>query len=111
MTNSEKIQLEIEKQINAGFNAGEIRQNLLLQHYTDTEINEGLKRRPAPAASQQSNHKFGLLSFLVSVFFIVKGFMNMGKYPSGSFGYTLGIIFILLGIAGVIIKGVDMARR
>lgn len=111
MTNQEKIRIEIEKQINAGFNAQEIRQNLLLQNFTNSEINDGLKRMPAAAASEKPTHKFGVLSLLLSVFFIIRGIMYMNKYPSGHFSYTLGIIFILLGTAGFIIKGVDMARR
>jgi hypothetical protein len=111
MTNQEKIQIEIEKQINAGFNAKEIRQNLLLQNFTDSEINEGLKKTPATPASENSTQKFGVLSLLLSVFFIIRGIMYMNKYPAGDFSYTLGIIFILLGTAGFIIKGVDIARR
>jgi hypothetical protein len=111
MTNSEKIQLEIEKQINAGFSAKEIRENLLLQNFTNTEINEGLKRMPAPSASEKPTQKFGILSLLISVFFIINGMMRMSKNPSGSFLYTWGIILICVGIVGVIWKGLDVVRK
>jgi hypothetical protein len=111
MTNQEKIQLEIEKQINAGFNASEIRQNLLLQNFTNTEINEGLRRTPSAPAAEKSTHKFGVLSLLVSVFFIINGFTRIAKNPSGSMLHTWGIILIIAGTVGVIWKGIDMSRK
>lgn len=61
--------------------------------------------------SEKPNQMFGLLSLLLSLFFIIRGIMYVNKYPSGNFSHTLGIIFILLGVTGFIIKGVGIAKR
>jgi hypothetical protein len=111
MTNAEKIRMEIEKQINAGFTADEIRQNLLIQQFSTAEINEGLKRIPASAVRDKSSSKTGFVSILVSIFFIISGSMRMNSSPSGSTLYTWGIILISVGVVGVIWKSYDAFRR
>jgi hypothetical protein len=81
----------------------------LLQNFSNSEINDGLKRMPAAAAaSEKSTNKFGVWSLLISVFFIIKGIMYLGK---GRFQQTLGIVFLVLGMVGLVIKGIDMAKR
>jgi protein-S-isoprenylcysteine O-methyltransferase Ste14 len=112
MTNPEKINLEIDKQINAGFQPSEIRQNLLGLNFTEAEINEAFKSRNITAkATAKSSSQTSVVSLLISVFFIISGFMRMGNHSSGSMLYNWGIILVLVGIAGVVIKGIDLAKR
>jgi hypothetical protein len=111
MTNIERIHIEIEKQVNAGFSAEEIRQNLLLQQYSTAEINEGLKRVPASAAPEKSSSKTGFVSILISVFFIISGSMRMNSEPSGSTLHTWGIILVIVGVVGVVWKSYDAFRK
>jgi hypothetical protein len=109
MTNQEKIRIEIEKQINAGFNVQEIRENLLLQNFSNAEINESLKGMPAAASPEKQPHKFGILSLLLSLFFVVKGIIYMSN--GSEVRKMLGLVFLLLGLAGFIIKSVSIARK
>lgn len=111
MTNTERIRIEIEKQINAGFTVDEIRQNLLLQNLPMAEINEGLKRIPASATPNKSSSGTGFVSILISIFFIISGSMRMNNSPSGSTLYTWGIVLISVGVVGVIWKSYDAFRR
>ena len=112
MSNADNITIEIEKQINAGFTSYEIKQNLLAQNFTAQEIEQGLKQyRAAFGRAPKSSGKFGILSFLVSVFFIIKGILNLSSAPSGSMLYIWGFVLLGVGLAGVIWKGIDMSRR
>ena len=112
MTNSDMITIEIEKQINAGFTSSEIKQNLLAQNFTSQEIEQGLKQyRAAFGRAPKSSGKFGILSFLISIYFIIKGLININTAPSGSIIYVWGFIMLFAGLAGAIWKGIDMSRR
>ena len=112
MTNSEKIYIDIDKQIEAGFSGAEIKQNLLSQNYTAQEIEQAFRQRKVDGAKvANSSGKVGVLSLLVSVFFIIKGMINMGRGPSGSLIFTWGLIMLVLGIVGVVWKSIDMSRR
>jgi hypothetical protein len=112
MTNNDRLTIEIDKQINAGFTSSEIKQNLLAQNFTAQEIEQGLKQyRAAFGRSPKSSARFGILSVLVSVFFIINGSMRISSTQPGSILHTWGIILLCAGILGVIWKGIDMARR
>jgi len=108
MTNTNDIRLEIDKQIAAGFTADEIRKNLMSQQYSSEEITTAMKQAPAAAKEKSS---IGVVSLLVSVYFIFNGIMKMNKYPSGSVIYVFGIVMLCAGIGGLIFKLVDMSRR
>lgn len=112
MTNSEKIYVDIDKQIEAGFTGAEIKKNLLSQNYTAHEIEQAFRQRKVEGATKpKSSSGVGIVSLLVSVYFIFKGMVNIGRAPSGSFLFTWGLIMLILGVAGVIWKGIDMSRR
>jgi hypothetical protein len=112
MTNSEKISIDIDKQVAAGFTGAEIKKNLLSQNYTALEIEQAFRQRKIDGASKpKPSGGVGILSLLVSVFFIIKGMINMGRASSGSFLFTWGLIMLILGILGVVWKSIDMARR
>lgn len=110
MANNETLRLEIDKQIAAGFTADEIRQNLLSQQYHPEEVNAALQQTNV-ASRARSSQGFGLVSVLVSIYFIFSGIMKMSKYASGSIGFTFGIVMLLVGIGGLIYKLVDISRR
>ncbi len=110
MTNVEAIRLEIDKQIAAGFTADEIRKNLLTQQYAPDDVNAAL-RQTNVAGRAKSSSGVGLVSVLVSIYFIFSGIMKMSKYPSGSTGYIFGVIMLIAGIGGLIFKLVDISRR
>jgi len=113
MTTTEKLHLEIDKQINAGFQSFEIKQNLQAQNFSAAEIEQAFKNRniSAKQSSSKNSSQTSVISLLVSVFFIISGSMRMSKAPSGSMLYTWGIILICVGIAGVIWKSIDLAKR
>lgn len=111
MTNAEKLNLEIDKQIAAGFSSTEIRQNLLSQQFSAEEVNAALQQPRVAAAASTKGGKLGIVSVLVSVYFIFNGLMKMSKYPSGSGMHTFGIIMLLTGVAGGIWKVSDMVRK
>lgn len=110
MTNKETIRLEIDKQIAAGFTPEEIRKNLLDQKYSPDEVNVALKQTNV-ASRARSSQGFGMISVLVSVYFVFSGIMKMSKYPSGTVLYIFGLVMILVGVGGLIYKLVDMSRR
>ena len=109
-TNMNDIRLEIDKQVAAGFTADEIRKNLESQQYSSEAIRAAMKQSPA-AAKAKSQSSIGVVSLLVSVYFIFNGIMKMNKYPSGSVIYVFGIVMLCAGIGGLIFKLVDMSRR
>ncbi len=111
MTNTEKLHIEIEKQVAAGFSNPEIRQNLLSQQFTTEEIDAAFKQSSVSAANGNKAGKIGFLSLLISIYFIFNGLMKMSKYPSGSGMHTWGIILLLAGVAGGIWKVADMVRK
>jgi hypothetical protein len=108
MTNSNNIRLEIDKQVAAGFTADEIRKNLQSQQYTNDEITTAMKQAPAAFKEKSS---FGVVSILISVYFIFKGIYNMSQYPSGSVLNVFGLVMLCGGIGGLIFKLVDISRR
>jgi hypothetical protein len=110
MTNHEALRLEIDKQITAGFTADEIKSNLLSQQYTAEEVSAAMKQTNVAAKAKPSSG-VGIISLLVSVYFIFNGIMKMNKYPSGSTIYIFGIVMLVAGIGGLIFKLVDMSRR
>ena len=110
MTNTNDIRLEIDKQVAAGFTAEEIRKNLESQHYSTEQIRAAMKQSPA-VAKAKSQSSIGVVSLLVSVYFIFNGIMKMSKYPSGSVIYVFGIVMLCAGIGGLIFKLIDMSRR
>jgi hypothetical protein len=112
MTNAERIYTEIDKQVEAGFTGAEIKQNLLSQNFTPQEIEQALRQRQVNAAKQpKSSAKFGIVSLLVSIYFIINGSVKISTYPSGSILNTWGLVMLSVGVIGVIWKGIDMARR
>ena len=112
MTPTEKINLEIDKQVNAGFQPAEIRQNLIALNFTPAEIESAFHARKInPRQNKNSSSQTSIVSLLISVFFIISGFMRMSKAPSGSMLYTWGIILICVGILGVVWKSIDLAKR
>jgi hypothetical protein len=112
MNSPEKIYTEIDKQIEAGFTGAEIKQNLLSQNFTPHEIEVAMRQRKVNAAKQpKSSGKVGIVSLLISVYFIINGSVKISSAPSGSFLYSWGLVMLSVGIIGVIWKGVDMARR
>ena len=110
MTNLESIRLEIDKQIAAGFTADEIRSNLLSKQFTPDEVNAALQQSNA-ASRAKSSSGIGIVSVLISIYFVFSGIMKMSKYPSGSFGYMFGIFMLIVGLFGLIYKLVDISRR
>ncbi|WP_276480370.1 hypothetical protein [Paraflavitalea pollutisoli] len=110
MANNETLQLEIDKQIAAGFSLDEIRKNLLNQQFSTDEVNSALKRNNV-ASRAKSSQGIGIMSMLVSVYFIFSGIMKMSKYQSGSGLYIFGLVMMLVGIGGLIYKLVDISRR
>lgn len=110
MTNIETIRLEIDKQIAAGFTIDEIRKNLLTQQYAADDVNAALRQTNA-AGRAKSSSGVGIVSVLISIYFIFSGIMKMSKYPSGSTGYIFGMIMLIAGIGGLIFKLVDISRR
>ena len=110
MTNNEALRLEIDKQIAAGFTVDEIRSNLLSQQYNAEEVSAAMKQTNV-AAKAKSNSGVGIISLLVSVYFIFNGIMKINKYQSGSVIYIFGFVMLFAGIGGLIFKLVDMSRR
>jgi hypothetical protein len=113
MTNSEKTRIgfEIDKQLNAGFNHLEIRHNLLEQNYTHAEIDEGFKHFSKSPDFRRSSSNIGLLSLLISLFFIFSGCTRLMNSKPGSTLYVWGIILICTGIAGLILKTYTLIRK
>lgn len=110
MANNETLRLEIDKQIAAGFSLDEIRKNLLNQQFTADEVNSALKQGNVSNRAK-SSQGFGVVSILVSVYFIFSGIMKMSKYESGSGLYIFGLVMMLVGIGGLIYKLVDISRK
>ncbi len=113
MTKFEQINLEIDKQVNAGFQPFEIRQNLLGLQFTEEEINDVFHKRNIDATKTEAPKRSSgshVLSLLISVFFIISGSMRMSSNRSGSFLSNWGMILVIVGVVGVIWKTVDMVR-
>ena len=108
MTNTNDIRLEIDKQIAAGFTADEIRKNLQSQQFSNEEIKAAMKQAPSAPKEKSS---IGVISLLISVYFIFNGIMKMNKYESGSGLYIFGVIMLCVGVGGLIFKLVEMSRR
>lgn len=111
MNNAEKLQLEIEKQVAAGFSGTEIKQNLLNLQYTPAEIEVAMRSQRVSSTAQASQGKTSWVSLLVSIFFIFSGLMKMSKYESGSGLYMFGVFMLLVGIGGAVWKMADLVRK
>ena len=114
MPTTEKINQEIDKQLNAGFKPHEIKSNLLTLNFPEHEIDAALKNRQFNTTGQPAKKDspgLGVVSLLVSVFFIINGSMRISSSPAGSILYNWGIILVCVGIAGVVWKTIDLVRR
>lgn len=111
MNNDQKINLEIQKQVAAGFSGTEIRSNLLGLQFSADEIERAMSQNRVSATADTEAGKFGWVSLIVSILIIFSGLMKMSKYPSGSGMYTWGIIMLLGGIAGACWKLADIVRK
>lgn len=110
MASNETLRLEIDKQIAAGFSQEEIKKNLLNQQFTPDEVNSAL-RQGNVASRAKPSQGFGVVSLLVSGYFIFSGIMKMSKYESGSGLYLFGLVMMLVGVGGLIYKLYDMSRK
>jgi ABC-type spermidine/putrescine transport system permease subunit II len=110
MTNVDNLRLEIDKQIAAGFSADEIRTNLKAQAFSPQDIDAAMKQNNV-AAKAKTSPGIGIVSVLVSVYFIFNGIMKMSKYESGSGLYIFGLIMMSVGIGGLIFKLVELSRK
>lgn len=96
---------DIRLQQNTGFEAAEIRDNLLAKGYTPDEVAEvHYVTTQAPPTPKSGGREY--LSILVSIFFIIRGaFLISNNRPE------FGAVMIVLGIAGVIIKIVLLNKK
>jgi hypothetical protein len=60
---------------------------------------------------KRTSSKIGIISVLVSIWFIINGSMRLNQHPSGTYLHTWGLILVIVGTVGVIWKGWELVRK
>lgn len=92
------LAVDIQKQIDLGFSAKEIKENLTANGYTPEELAQvNTLVQQNEAVEKQS--KASPWMVIVSVIFIIKGVRYLSKGQTG-----LGVLMLIVGFVGLIIK-------
>ncbi|WP_222166944.1 hypothetical protein [Edaphocola aurantiacus] len=92
------LAVDIQKQIDLGFSAKEIKENLVANGYSNEELSQ-VNTLMQKSEQVEKQTKSSPWTIIISIIFILRGVMYLSKGQTG-----LGVLMLSVGFIGLIIK-------